>query len=149
MTTLTDLPNWSDVIQIETTDDVIGGAGGIANQQAQSLANRTKRLKNSPIVTVTDATYTIGVADELCYIRTTGSSTTTITVPTNTTSAIAIGSSVCVRQSGTGQVVIAGAGGVTVNTSETLKARKQHSSLMLTKVAANEWDLTGDLEALP
>lgn len=33
------------VYQIETTDPVIGGPGGIANLQAQQLANRTKYLK--------------------------------------------------------------------------------------------------------
>lgn len=33
------------VYQIETTDPVLGGPGGIANIQAQQLANRTKYLK--------------------------------------------------------------------------------------------------------
>lgn len=35
------------IYQLETTDPVEGGAGGIANQQAEELANRTLYLKNN------------------------------------------------------------------------------------------------------
>ncbi len=37
----------SGIYQIETTDVVLGGAGAIANMQAQSLANRTTFLKDN------------------------------------------------------------------------------------------------------
>jgi len=33
------------IYQLETTDPVIGGTSGIANQQAKDLANRTAYLK--------------------------------------------------------------------------------------------------------
>ena len=36
----------ASIYEIETTDPVIGGPGGIANQQAQGLANRTNWLKS-------------------------------------------------------------------------------------------------------
>ena len=42
---LTPVTSFDDVYQIETTDPVLGGAGGIANLQAQSLTNRTEWLK--------------------------------------------------------------------------------------------------------
>lgn len=47
MTNLTEVSNFdATVYQIETTDPVVGGAGGIANLQAQSLADRTRYLYN-------------------------------------------------------------------------------------------------------
>ena len=42
---LTPVTSFDDVYQIETTDSVLGGAGGIANLQALSLTNRTEWLK--------------------------------------------------------------------------------------------------------
>jgi microcystin-dependent protein len=46
MANLTPVDTFSDVYQIETTDPVLGGAGGISNLQGQQLANRTLYLKN-------------------------------------------------------------------------------------------------------
>jgi len=36
---------WDPVYQLETTDPVVGGPGGLANAQAQALLNRTEFLK--------------------------------------------------------------------------------------------------------
>ena len=46
MSNLTEASSFDDVYQIETTDDVIGGPGGLSNRQPQQLANRTRWLKN-------------------------------------------------------------------------------------------------------
>lgn len=46
MAILTDVSAFPDIYQLETADDVLGGAGGLANEQAQSLANRTRYLRN-------------------------------------------------------------------------------------------------------
>ena len=47
MANVTEQSNWEvGVYQIETSDAVIGGVGGIANRQALQLANRTLWLKN-------------------------------------------------------------------------------------------------------
>ena len=45
MANLTPVNSFDDVIQLETTDVAIGGAGGIMNAQAQALLNRTAHLK--------------------------------------------------------------------------------------------------------
>ncbi|PJG82129.1 phage tail protein [Caviibacterium pharyngocola] len=46
MATLKESADWTEgIYQIETTDPVVGGENGIANQQAKDLANRTKWLK--------------------------------------------------------------------------------------------------------
>ena len=47
MANVTEQSNWElGIYQIETSDAVIGGVGGIANRQALQLANRTLYLKN-------------------------------------------------------------------------------------------------------
>ena len=44
------------VVQLETTDPVIGGPGGKSNEQAQALANRTKYLKDAVESVASDVT---------------------------------------------------------------------------------------------
>lgn len=71
-----------------------------------------------------------------------------LTVPTDASVPIAIGSYIDGMQLGVGQVTVAAAGGVTVTPSGlTLKARAQGSRFGLQKVAANTWSLFGDLAA--
>lgn len=54
MANLTPVNSFDDVIQLETTDIAIGGAGGIMNAQAQALLNRTAYL-NSALANKLDA----------------------------------------------------------------------------------------------
>ena len=52
MANLTATSAWSDVLQLETTHQAIGGAGGTMNLQAQSLINRTQYLADNKFNTV-------------------------------------------------------------------------------------------------
>lgn len=91
--------------------------------------------------------YTLVLADAANgYIRMTAATAKTLIVPNNSAVAFEVGTQIPVRQAGAGQIEILGGSGVQINTSETRKLRKQHSTATLIKVAANEWDLTGDLE---
>jgi hypothetical protein len=48
MANLTEVSNFdTNVYQLDISDPVLGGPGGIANAQAQALANRTKWLKDN------------------------------------------------------------------------------------------------------
>ena len=47
MASLTPSDSWDDVYQIETTDAVKGGAGGITNTPHQNNTNRTERIKET------------------------------------------------------------------------------------------------------
>lgn len=61
MTTLTEVSSFDTVYQLETTDPVTGGPGGVANRQAQQLANRTKYLLDkfsSPVALADGSTAT-------------------------------------------------------------------------------------------
>jgi hypothetical protein len=74
-------------------------------------------------------------------------SATTLTIPTNSSVAYPVGTTIDIIQTGSGQVTIAGAGGVTVNGTPGLKLRTQWSSATLLKRAENTWLVYGDLTA--
>lgn len=89
--------------------------------------------------------YTLQLSDAGALVRVSSDSPVSVTVPDNATAAFDVGSIVHVRQIGAGQVDIAPAAGVTINTPTSLICRTQQSTLSLMKVAADEWDLVGDM----
>ena len=114
-----------------TTPD-IGYTGGGA-QDVRTVNNQT-------------SDYTLQLSDSTAYIRLNKATAANITVPANATVAFPVGTEIPVTQKGAGQVTFVAASGVTINTSETLKLRRQNSTALLIKVAADEWDLTGDMQ---
>jgi Major tropism determinant N-terminal domain len=110
-------------------------------QTKQGVASLT------PIVEKT-ASYTLSSLTERdTLIEVNSSSATTITIPANSAVAYPVGTSIDILQTSTGQVTIAGAGGVTVNATPGLKLRTQWSSATLFKRAENVWVVMGDLTA--
>lgn len=99
------------------------------------------------VVSNETASYTLAVDDE--YVRVANASAVSVTVDPVASVAWTVGQQITVVQSGAGQVTIVAGSGVTINTPETLKLRKQYSAVTLTYVAADTWDLIGDLEVLP
>ena len=96
----------------------------------------------------TGTTYTLVIGDASNrLVELSNASTITVTVPLNSSVAFPIGSQVMLLQTGAGQVVVAGAGGVTVNSNPGLKLRAQWSSATLIKRAENTWVLVGDTTA--
>lgn len=104
-----------------------------------------------PALTVVKKTenYTLVIGDVGSHIRMDVATANTLIVPTNAAAAFPIGTTISFRQVGAGQTTIAASSGVTIDTAETLKLRKAGSTGALLKVAANQWELTGDLELLP
>jgi hypothetical protein len=92
--------------------------------------------------------YTLVLSDSGKYVRMTSATAVNLTVPTNASVAFPVGTIVQVRQAGAGQITLVASGGVTVNTAETLKLRKNGSTAALVKISTDGWDLTGDLEAV-
>lgn len=97
----------------------------------------------------TGTTYNLASGDVGSYVRCTNAAAITVTVPLQATVPYPIGTQIIVTQGGDGQVTFVGEGAVVINASETLKLRKKFSSASLIKVGTDEWDLVGDLEALP
>ena len=91
--------------------------------------------------------YTTVLTDRDKLVEVSSSSGVTLTIPTNSSVAYPVGTSIDVLQTGAGQVTIAGAAGVTVNATPGLKLRTQWSSATLFKRAENTWVVYGDLSA--
>jgi hypothetical protein len=127
------------------TGTVTVAASGIAftdgTQTKEGVPSRT------PIIAKT-ASYTLSALTERdSLIEVANASATTITIPTNATVAYPVGTSIDILQTSTGQVTIAGAGGVTVNATPGLKLRTQWSGATLFKRATDTWVVYGDLSA--
>jgi hypothetical protein len=95
----------------------------------------------------TGTTYTLVIGDAEKLVTLSNGSAITMTVPTNASVAFPTGVHIDLAQIGAGQVTVAAAGGVTVNSTPTLKFRAQHSGATLVKTATNTWQLMGDLAA--
>jgi hypothetical protein len=90
--------------------------------------------------------YTLVLADaENKVVELSNTSAITVTVPLNSSVAFPIGSQVQLLQTNTGQVTVAGAGGVTVNANPGLKLRGQWSFATLVKRGTDTWVLVGDV----
>ena len=97
------------------------------------------------------ASYTLVLADgKNTYVRMNVASANDLTVPPNASVAFPVGTVVTGRSVGAGQTTIVAGVGVTINAPNggTLVLTGQHSAFTLVKVAADEWDLTGDVEAV-
>jgi hypothetical protein len=89
----------------------------------------------------------VSADDIFQYLRTNGTSAFSVSVPSCSEVALPIGSTFTLRQAGTGQVTfVAGSGvSIAVRTSGTLMTARQHAVVTLTKVAADTWDLNGEV----
>jgi hypothetical protein len=92
--------------------------------------------------------HTLVSSDDSRYIRMDNAAANTITIPPNSSVAFTLGTQIDIRQVGTGQTSVVEGSGVTINTPETLKLNKQHSTCSIIKIGSDEWDLVGDLETL-
>ena len=95
----------------------------------------------------TGTTYTLQLTDLAKLVTLDNAGAITLTVPLESSVAFAIGDRIDLLQKGTGQVTVAGAGGVTVNSTPGLKLRARWSSATLIKLDTNTWVLIGDLQA--
>lgn len=142
----------------EPTTTVNFGQGSLDNLALGSLTassvvfpDGTQSLQGVPSLTPIiqkTSSYTLSSLTERDDLIEMGSSSAmTLTIPTDATLDFPVGTSIDILQTGTGQVTIAGAGGVTVNSTPGLKLRTQWSSATLFKRAANTWVVYGDLTA--
>jgi len=91
--------------------------------------------------------YTTVLTDRDKLVEVSSATGVTVTIPTNASVAYPVGTSIDILQTGAGQVTIAGAAGVTVNSTPGLKLRTQWSSATMFKRAENTWVVFGDLSA--
>lgn len=101
----------------------------------------------SQILTVTDATYTLGLSDLSKLIIMNNSSAMTVTIPSESNIAFATGDRIDVTRYGTGSLTFNSQAGVSLRATPGLNLRAQYSTATLTKLATNEWLIVGDLAA--
>lgn len=121
---------------------------------SQTLTNKTLTdvIYTQALLTPTFSTnaYTLALGDQGdILLASNGATAGTITIPTNASVAFPTGTQITIIQTGSGQLTIQGAGGVTVNstgaTSTAPKLRAQNSSATCIKTATNTWYVVGDI----
>lgn len=92
------------------------------------------------------ASYVLALSDAGKVIEMNSSSSTSVTIPLNSSIAFPIGTVIEVLRLGSGAVSIAATGGVTILSRASLTSiANRYGSVSLRKRATNEWVLVGDL----
>lgn len=125
-----------------------------ANVSAVTLAFGDGTVQNSAgVPSLTSfvektSSYTLdGLSYQDKVVEMNSSSAVTFTIPTNANLAWPIGASMDILQTGSGQVTISPASGVTLNYTPGNKLRTQWSSCTIMKRSTDSWILYGDLTA--
>jgi hypothetical protein len=114
------------------------------------FSDGTQTKQGTPSLTTINqqtASYTPVLTDRDKLVEINSASAVTLTIPTNASVAYPVGTSFDILQTGAGQITIAPASGVTVNSTPGLKLRTQWSSATLFKRASDTWVVFGDLSA--
>lgn len=133
------------VISNPTFANVVTASSGVAFSDGTQT-----RVGVPSITTISQQTgsYTLSsLAERDTIIEINSTSGTTVTIPNDSSVNYPVGTTLDIIQTNTGQVTIAGAGGVTVNATPGLKLRARWSSVTLLKRSANTWLAFGDLSA--
>ena len=117
-----------------------------------SLVFGTGPVVNTAVATPTFSTnaYTLALADaSKVLLASNGSTAGTVTIPTNASIAFPVGTTITIVQTGSGQLTIVGASGVTLAsigaTSASPKLRQINSPVTLVQTSANTWYAMGDI----
>jgi hypothetical protein len=135
---------------LNTLDELAAALGDDANFASTvttAIAAKTPELYT--FAATTGTTKTIATADAFKSLRFTDAGAITVTVPTHASDAIPVGTYVELYQWG-GQITVVAVTPATTlirSTDSQTKSRTTYSSMVLIKVADNEWLLTGDLTA--
>lgn len=124
---------------------------GTVINQMQYYYNGQWRFINDTvdfILKTTNYTITQDDINKTISATCTSPNTITITIPANSTTPFAVGNKIEIVREGTGEVDIAGAVGVTINSKfSNKKIAAQFSGAVITKTDTNTWLLIGDLTA--
>lgn len=130
------------------TDLVKDGASAIRTLGSSIDTTVWGGLTQATLNSQTGTTYTLVLADAGKTIDLNNASSITLTVPPNSSVALASGTRIDLIQSGAGQVTVAAGAGVTINSKgAALKLTGQWSGATLIQRSANTWVLVGDLSA--
>jgi hypothetical protein len=109
-------------------------------ETSEKNAVQTINKQVASLVTKT-ANFTFALTEAGAYIRSTGASNITATVPASVTTDFPAGTIITVRQAGAGVVNISNTVGVTLNGYANTSG--QNKSLQIIKVGNDTWDIVG------
>jgi hypothetical protein len=122
--------------------------GSVINQIQYYYNGEWRWYGDSATFSLKTSDYTITKDDAGKTLDVNSSSDVTITIPANSTTPFIIGQKVEIVRNGSGNVSIAGAVGVTLNSKNSnKKIAAQFSGAVITKTDTNTWLLIGDLTA--
>lgn len=114
----------------------------VIQQALGNLDNDIRRVEvgQQIIFDIDDTAYTIASINAGGFLRFRSSTDVTITLADDTVSPVREGSSLYIRQAGTGNVSFVTAAGVTLNAASSPDITGQGGTRWLVKTAANTWD---------
>jgi hypothetical protein len=130
-----------------TSVGTLGALGVTGAIQAGSINVTGNVIYNIATNAQGGTTYTLAQTDAGKIVELSNSSGCTVTIPTNASVPLAVGTQINLLQTSSGQVTVAAAGGVTVNANPGLKLRAQWGFATLIKRSSDLWVLVGDLTA--
>jgi hypothetical protein len=121
----------------------VGGANAVDSDDFVTKQQYDTKVSSIlPITTIPGTSYTLDIDDYNSILLFTNVNPVTLTIPTDTSVAIPIGTSQQFTQQGTGVVTVGGAG-VTIVT-DLLLSSVQGETRTLTKIGTNTWSLVGN-----
>ncbi|QCG77614.1 minor tail protein [Gordonia phage Fairfaxidum] len=135
-----------------TPAKIVDGSVGLAKLAAevaiaiQGMIDTSVLAAQRITVNAQTGAYTLVLTDANKAIEVTTASAVNLTIPTDASVALPIGTVIEVDQMGAGRVTILGASGVTIQSAVTPPTtRAQYSAVVLRKRGANLWLVTGDM----
>lgn len=127
------------------TGTVVITAAGIS--AAELSGTKVKPSQASSAIDTKTADFTLALADSGKMLLVNSGNDITVTIPTNASVAFDIGAEIEIARMGAGEVAIAGAAGVTINSLLSMTGvSDQYGVAALKKLDTNEWLLAGALK---
>lgn len=117
----------------------------LSASNVNGIATAINELVATQFNAQTGTTYTLVLADAGKTISLTNAASIALTIPTNASQALAVGTQILLYQGGAGQVTVSGAGGVTLRAQGSkTKIQGQYGIAGLLKVGTDEWVMFGN-----
>lgn len=123
----------------------VNGTINAADIKVNGMSISGPKTGYSSVNPQTGTNYSAAASDAGKLVTLTNSSAVTLTLPTDSSQSLPIGSQIDFAGMGSGHVTFVAESGATVNGAPSLTTRAQYSAVSAIKYAANSWLIVGDL----
>lgn len=122
------------------------GSSGTSGSSGSSGTSGSSGINAFPVVTYNTTNLVLGTADASEYLRISGLTSVTVSIPPQSSVTWAADTEIIMEQVA-GQLTLSGGSGVTINKPLTTlaKSKEQYSVIAVKRVSENVWTLFGDL----